>query len=84
MFRSPKDHPEGVLQALLNLPLCTINIYAFVGDVGACACGTAQPNHSIRHSSKEHTSTGRHGHNLIPNACCHVTYISVHVNSTQW
>ena len=28
---------------------------------------TAQPYHSIRHNSKEHISTGRHGHNLIPN-----------------
>ena len=35
MFRSPKDHPQGVRQALLKLPLCTINVYAFVGDVGA-------------------------------------------------
>jgi len=37
---------------------------------------------SIRHNSREHTSTGRHGHNLIPNACSHITFISVHVNST--
>jgi len=43
---------------------------------------TAQPYHSIRHNSKEHISTGRHGHNLIPKACSHITYISVHVNST--
>jgi len=35
MFRSPKDHPQGVRQALLKLPLCTINMYAYVGDVGA-------------------------------------------------
>jgi hypothetical protein len=34
---------------------------------------------SIRHNSKEHISTGRHGHNLIPNACSHISYISVHV-----
>ena len=32
MFRSPKDHLQGVRQALLNLPLCTINMYAYVGD----------------------------------------------------
>ena len=37
MFRSPKDHPQGVRQALLKLPLCTINMYACVGDVGACS-----------------------------------------------
>jgi len=36
MFRSPKEHPQGVRQALLKLPLCTINIYTYVGDVGAC------------------------------------------------
>ena len=35
MFRSPKDHPQGVRQALIKLPLCTINMYAYVGDVGA-------------------------------------------------
>ena len=35
MFRSPKDHPQGVRQALLKLPLYTINMYAYVGDVGA-------------------------------------------------
>ena len=31
MFRSPKDHPQGVRQALLQLPLCTIIMYAYVG-----------------------------------------------------
>ena len=36
MFRSPKDHPQGVRHALLKLPLYTINMYAYVGDVGAC------------------------------------------------
>jgi len=40
MFRSPKDHPQGVRQALLKLPLCTINMYAYVGDVGACLRNT--------------------------------------------
>jgi len=35
MFRSPKDHPQGLGQALLKLPLCAINMYACVGDVGA-------------------------------------------------
>jgi len=35
MFRSPKHHPRGVCQALLQLPLCTINMYDYVGDVGA-------------------------------------------------
>ena len=36
MFRSPKYHPQGVRQALLQLSQCTINMYAYVGDVGAC------------------------------------------------
>ena len=36
MFWSPKDHPQGVRQALLKFPLYTINMYAYVGDVGAC------------------------------------------------
>jgi hypothetical protein len=36
MFRSPKDHPQGVRQTLLKLPLYTVNMYAYVGDVGAC------------------------------------------------
>jgi hypothetical protein len=36
MFRSPYDHLQGALQALLKLPLCTINMHAYVGDVGAC------------------------------------------------
>ena len=40
MFRSPWDHPQGVRQALLKLPLCTINMYAYVGDVGACSHNT--------------------------------------------
>ena len=37
-FGPQKDHPQGVRQALLKLPLCTINMYAYmyVGDVGAC------------------------------------------------
>ena len=30
MFRSPKDHLQGVGQALLKLPLYTINMYAYV------------------------------------------------------
>jgi len=33
MFRSPKDHPQAVSQALLKLPLCIINMYDYVGDV---------------------------------------------------
>ena len=36
MFRSPKDYPQGVRQALLELALYTINMCAYVGDVGAC------------------------------------------------
>jgi len=36
MFRSPKGHHQGVRKALLKLPLRTINMYAYVGDVGAC------------------------------------------------
>jgi len=32
-FGPQKDHPQGVRQALLKLPLCTINMYAYVGDV---------------------------------------------------
>ena len=36
MFRSPKDQPQGVRQALLKLPLYTTYTYAYVGDVGAC------------------------------------------------
>ena len=30
------DHPQGVVQALLKLPQCTINMYAYIGDVEAC------------------------------------------------
>ena len=82
MFRSPKDHPQGVRQALLKLPLCTINMYAYVGDVMSDTDSIRQYTVSIRHNSKEHTPTGRHVHNLIPNACAHIIYISVHVNST--
>jgi len=33
-FGPLKDHPQGVRQTLLKLPLCTINMYAYVGDVG--------------------------------------------------
>ena len=33
---APKGPSSGSSQALLNLPLCTINMYAYVGDVGAC------------------------------------------------
>jgi len=33
MFRSPKDHPQGIRQALLKLPLYTINMYAYVSDI---------------------------------------------------
>ena len=35
--------------------------------------------YSTRHNGRWHTPTGRHWHNLIPNACSHITYISVHV-----
>ena len=31
-----KGPSSGSTQALLKLPLCTINIYAYVGDVGVC------------------------------------------------
>jgi len=48
MFRSPKDHPQGVRQALLKLPPCTINMYAYVGDVGACFRYQVTPVSSCR------------------------------------
>ena len=48
MFRSPNDHPQGVRQALRKLPLCTINMYAYVGDVGACIGYYVMPVSSCR------------------------------------
>ena len=32
-----------------------------------------------RHDGKGHTPTGKHWHNLIPNACYHISYIGLHV-----
>ena len=49
MFWSPKDHPQGVRQALLKLPLCTVNMYAYVGDVGACIRYYVMPLSSCRY-----------------------------------
>ena len=34
---------------------------------------------STRHNGKGHTPTEKHWHNLIPNACFHISYIGVRV-----
>jgi hypothetical protein len=41
MFRSQKDHHQGVRQTFLKLHLCTTNMYACVGDalgIKLCPC----------------------------------------------
>ena len=56
--------------------------FGWGGVVSLCRlkhCFSLHGTDSTRHNGKGHTPTGKHWHNLITNACSHITYKSVHV-----
>ena len=45
--------------------------------VFSCRCVSLAVMSGTRHNGKCHTPTGKHWHNLIPNACSNISYIGV-------